>query len=312
MVGDGDAVGIAAEILQDVLGSAEGWFGVDDPVFAEERTQPGREELGMGERCEFSGQVQLTALEGRLQAGDELATKHASQYSNGKEEAWVGSNPAAVIKRESAGGDDTVDMGMKLEFLVPGMEHTEEADVGSQMGGITRDFQQGFGAGPEQQTVDEFPVLKGQRSQLRRQSENDMDVGRGQQFTATRLDPAFTRTGLTLGAVPITAAVVGDGGTMSAAGALIDMATEGSGATARDGQQDLEVSPTEPRTVARDEVCSCAANDVGHFKLWPTHLLLLGRPTFLQHQRIQWTGSGMQVPLREVEIASGFFQIVMA
>ena len=73
MVGDGDAVGIAAEILQDVLGSAEGWFGVDDPIFAEERTQPGSEELGMGERCEFSGQVQLTAFEGRLQAGDKLA-----------------------------------------------------------------------------------------------------------------------------------------------------------------------------------------------------------------------------------------------
>jgi hypothetical protein len=27
----------------------------------------------MGERCEFSGQVQLTAFEGRLQAGDKLA-----------------------------------------------------------------------------------------------------------------------------------------------------------------------------------------------------------------------------------------------
>lgn len=66
MIGDGNAVGIATEILQYVLGSAEGWFGVDDPVFAEERTQPGGEGLGMGEGCEFSGQVQLTPLEGRL------------------------------------------------------------------------------------------------------------------------------------------------------------------------------------------------------------------------------------------------------
>ena len=122
MVGDGDPVGIAAEILQDVLGAAEGWFGVDDPVFAEERTQPGREELGMDERCEFAGQVQLTALEGRLQAGNELAAKHAPQYGDGKEEARVGSNPATVIAGESAGGNDTVDMGMKLDFLIPGME----------------------------------------------------------------------------------------------------------------------------------------------------------------------------------------------
>jgi hypothetical protein len=114
MVGDGDAVGIAAEILQDVLGSAEGWFGVDDPIFAEERTQPGSEELGMGERCEFSGQVQLTAFEGRLQVGDKLAAKHAPQYSNGKEEAWVGSNPAGVIEREPTSCDDAMDMGMNL------------------------------------------------------------------------------------------------------------------------------------------------------------------------------------------------------
>jgi hypothetical protein len=67
----------------------------------------------MGERRELSGQMQLTVFEGRLQGGDELAAKHAPQYSNGKEEAWVRSNPAGAIAGESAGGNDTVDMGMK-------------------------------------------------------------------------------------------------------------------------------------------------------------------------------------------------------
>src|SRR5437868_15326492 len=108
MIGDGDAMGVAAEILQHVFGSAEGWFGVDDPIFAEQWTQPGSEELGMGKGCEFSGKVQLTALEGRLQAGDELATKHAPQHGDGEEEAWMGSNPAGVIAGESAGGNDAV------------------------------------------------------------------------------------------------------------------------------------------------------------------------------------------------------------
>jgi hypothetical protein len=42
----------------------------------------------MGEGREFSGQVQLTALEGRLQASEELASKDAPQHSIGKEEAW--------------------------------------------------------------------------------------------------------------------------------------------------------------------------------------------------------------------------------
>src|ERR1700732_2738255 len=155
-------MGIEAEILQHVLGSAEGWFGVDDPMLAEERTQPGREELGMSERCEFSGQVQLVVREGRLEAGDELATKHAPQYSNGKEEVWMGSNPAGVITGESAGGNDAVDMRMKLEFLVPGMQHAEEADLGSQMGRVTRHCEKSFGAGTKQQTIDDFLVLQSQ------------------------------------------------------------------------------------------------------------------------------------------------------
>jgi hypothetical protein len=34
-----------------------------------------------------------------------------------------------VIERESTGGDDTVDMRMKLEFLVPGMQYAEEANL---------------------------------------------------------------------------------------------------------------------------------------------------------------------------------------
>jgi len=140
MVRDGHTMSVAAEILQHVLGSAEGWFGVDDPIFAKERAQPGSEELGMGEWCEFSAQVQLAVFEGRLQGGGELAAKHAPQYGDGKEEAWAGSNPAGVIMGESTGGNDTVDMGMKLEFLIPSVQHAEEADLGSQMGGVACDF----------------------------------------------------------------------------------------------------------------------------------------------------------------------------
>ena len=36
MVGDGDAVRIAGEIVQNMLGTAEGWLGIDDPVLLEE------------------------------------------------------------------------------------------------------------------------------------------------------------------------------------------------------------------------------------------------------------------------------------
>jgi len=32
-------------------------------------------------------------------------------------------------------------MGMKLEFLIPGMDHAKETDLGSEMGGVTSHFE---------------------------------------------------------------------------------------------------------------------------------------------------------------------------
>ena len=44
MVGDGNAVGEPAEIAEDVMGAAEGWFGIDDPWL----TEQGAQESGEG------------------------------------------------------------------------------------------------------------------------------------------------------------------------------------------------------------------------------------------------------------------------
>ena len=43
MVGDGDAMGVAAEIAEDVMGAAEGWFGIDDPWLTEQGAQESAE-----------------------------------------------------------------------------------------------------------------------------------------------------------------------------------------------------------------------------------------------------------------------------
>jgi hypothetical protein len=87
-----------------------------------------------------------------------------------------------------------------------------------------------------------------------------MDVGRGEQFAAPGLDPAFAGARLTLWTVSIAATVIRDGGTMSATGALIDVTAECGSATARDGEQDLAMGPADSRSVALDESSSCTAN----------------------------------------------------
>jgi len=169
-----------------------------------------------------------------------------------------------------------MDMGMKFDFLIPGVQHAEEAEVGAEMSGSAGDFEQGFGTGAEQQAIEELAVLPRQGCQLVREGEDDMDVGRREKFLAPGLEPTVAGVGLTLRAMAIATAVIGDGGAVSTAGALIDMAAEGGGATARDGEQDLDMRPADPLAAALDEGCAGSADQIGHLQGRPVHLLLLG------------------------------------
>ena len=40
MIGYGHAMGVAAQILEDILGATEGWFRVDHPVLSKQWSQP--------------------------------------------------------------------------------------------------------------------------------------------------------------------------------------------------------------------------------------------------------------------------------
>ena len=74
--------------------------------------------------------------------------------------------PNESIERQSAGGHHTMGMGVMFEFLIPGVEHTEETDFGAEMLGIASDFEEGLGAALQQQMVQDFLVLQGDRRQF--------------------------------------------------------------------------------------------------------------------------------------------------
>ena len=104
--------------------------------------------------------MQLSSLKGRLESVDELSAKYTPEHVDGEKESRVRPNPTGVIGREPTRWDDAVDMGMNLEFLVPGVQHAEEADLGAEMSGVTSHFEQSFCAGTKQQTIDDFLVLQ--------------------------------------------------------------------------------------------------------------------------------------------------------
>ena len=65
-----------------------------------------------------------------------------------------------AIERQSAGGHDTMHVRVMFEFLIPGVEHSEEADLGAEMFGIASDCGGGFGANPQQKMVRGFLFCK--------------------------------------------------------------------------------------------------------------------------------------------------------
>jgi hypothetical protein len=92
-----------------------------------------------------------------------------------------------VIRREAAGGQYAVDMGMKLQSLIPAMEHAEEADLGAKMPGIACNLKQRLRAGMEEQVIDEPLVLQCERGQFPRQGEDGVNVAGRQKFSLARL-----------------------------------------------------------------------------------------------------------------------------
>src|SRR4030095_7741820 len=167
-----------------------------------------------------------------------------------------------------------MDMRMEGELLTPGMQHSEKADFRAEVSRIASDLEKCFRAGAEQQAVDDFLVLQSQCCKLRRKCEDHMDVACREKFFLTCRDPAFPGRGLTLRAVPVAAGVVGDGGAMPAAGALIEMTAECGGATARNGQQHFDMLPAEPLAVSFDEGSSRTADEIGHLERRPAHLFV--------------------------------------
>lgn len=59
-------------------------------------------------------ELEFTAMKCAAKSGDELATEDAAKYGDGQKERSPGGDPACVVRGEAAGGNDTVDMRMKL------------------------------------------------------------------------------------------------------------------------------------------------------------------------------------------------------
>jgi hypothetical protein len=124
--------------------------GVDHPALSEQWSQPCGEDLWLNKQGQISVEVQLTLFESAFKCSNELAAEHPAEHFDGKKECLAGFDPVGVIERQPASGNDAMDMRVELELLIPGVQHTEEANFRAEVSWIAGDFEQSFRTGTEQ------------------------------------------------------------------------------------------------------------------------------------------------------------------
>ena len=204
------------------------------------------------------------------EAFEKQATKEARQHAHRQEEAGLAGDPACAVRRQSAAGNDDVDMGMMGQRRAPGVEHGGEADARAQMLRVGGDGGQRLGCGLEQQIVDDGLVLERDRADRRRQGEDDVIIGNRQKLRLALGEPLPRRRALTLRAVTVAAGIVGDAFVRAVLAAL-DVSAERRGPTGLDRRHHLQLGKTQMAGVGLAPRRAMGAKDVGDLQARPRH-----------------------------------------
>jgi hypothetical protein len=83
MVGDGNAVSVASQVVEDMFCPAEGRFRVDDPLLMEELIDETVEAIGLSEADDRAVKVELVLVKDMCEPVSELAAEDAAEYMDG-------------------------------------------------------------------------------------------------------------------------------------------------------------------------------------------------------------------------------------
>ena len=117
-IGDSDAVGVASEILQDVLRIGDGVPHTDDPFVLIKLVF----KLAVG-----LFEVQVSTASGSSEVIDELTTKDQGESFLVEEIVILARDPAFVLCAQGTTGYQAVQMEVSFELLIPGMQDSDKA-----------------------------------------------------------------------------------------------------------------------------------------------------------------------------------------
>ena len=225
IVGDGDAVRVSCDVLEDLFRSGKGALRVNHPILLLGRRDVTQEGVAHPKGFQGGKELQISGVEGLAEIIEKQSTKQTRQHENGQKERAPAGNPSRAIHGNAPTRNHAVQMRMVKKSLAPSVEYREESDLSAKMLGVSRNGAQRLARGPKQNVVDDLLVLKGNGGDGLRQGEDHVKILSVEELGSTVFQPLGARQRLAFWAVAIAAAVVADAPVVTAIAAF-DMTTK--------------------------------------------------------------------------------------
>src|SRR5207244_2752622 len=151
VVREPDAMGIAAEVAEDLGGAGKRPLRVDDPVVAVELLLQVHEGPWVGERGAGAGEIESAARVLAGEGGHELPAEQPGGHAHGQEMGATAADAAGAGGREAAAGHEAVEVGMELEVTGPGVEDGGHAETGAETVRVEAEREERAGGRPEEE-----------------------------------------------------------------------------------------------------------------------------------------------------------------
>lgn len=208
LIGEGDAMRVAAQILQHLCRTCHGALGVDDPGLRAQFTEQRLTLLWIAQDLGAAGEVELAVLKSVAEGCEVFGAKHRRECLDRKEKAALGRAPLAGGGKGAA-GDQGVHVNMLRECLAPGVEDERGTKLTAEPARVSAELKQCLRGGVKQGAIDQTRVALREDIELMWEGEHDMKIRRREQLALARFKPAFFGSRLALRAMAVTTGMIG-------------------------------------------------------------------------------------------------------
>ncbi len=115
IVGDGDAVRVSCNILEDLLRSGEGALRVDHPILFPGGRNVTQEGVAHPKWFQAGKELQVSGIEGLPEIIEKQSTEQTRQHGNGQQELPPAGNPSRAVR----GNTPTRNHAMQMRMVAP-------------------------------------------------------------------------------------------------------------------------------------------------------------------------------------------------